>query len=106
MDDASRPKTQRQIERELEADLSYARRVFEQASRVLNQQLNACDDMSPQDGVVHLRSVRPQAELAYASYQVALRRFTEFAAHGTIPSSTDQVAEGAGGDPHSGAASA
>jgi len=106
MDDASRPKTQREIERGLEAELSYARRVFEQASHVLTQQLTASQDMSPQDWVVYLRSMRQQADQAYANYQVALRRFTEFAAYGTIPSSTEKPAERDGSDPFSGAASA
>jgi hypothetical protein len=104
MDGAPGPRTQRQIERELEAELSYARRVFERASRNLAEQVSAISEMPPQDGVVCLRSARQQVDLAYAGYQEALRRFTEFAAHGTIPPSLSQSAAHAGTDPLSDAA--
>jgi len=106
MDDAPGPRTQRQIERELEAELSFTRRVFEQASRILAKQVTAVSEIPPQFGVVCLTSARQQVDLAYAGYQEALRRFTEFAAYGTIPPSLSQPAAHKGTDPLSDAASA
>ncbi|HVP48113.1 MAG TPA: hypothetical protein VMT32_16075 [Bryobacteraceae bacterium] len=72
--------------------------MFEQASRLLSQQVNAIGEIPPQDGVVCLRTARQQVDLAYAGYQEALRRFTEFAAYGTIQSSPSQPAADAGAD--------
>ncbi|MBZ5594349.1 MAG: hypothetical protein LAP39_19080 [Acidobacteriia bacterium] len=106
MDHASPSKTLRQIERDLEADLSYARREFEQASRAFNLEATASSEIPPQDGIVNLGNARKLVALAHASYLEALQRFTEFAAHGTIPSSYRQTAEELATDPLSNSASA
>ena len=85
MDDVPGPKTQRQIERELEAELSHARRVFERVSRTVNQSAIDAGEIPPQDGALYLRSAREEADRAYADYREALWKFTEFAARGTVP---------------------
>jgi len=106
MDAGLASKTLRQIERELEADLSYARREFAQASRKLRHEITKIGEIPPQDGIVNLENARALVDLAYANNREALRRFTEFAIHGTIPSGYSQTAEEAATDPLSGAASA
>lgn len=106
MDDALAPKTEREIERELEADLSYNRHEFERASRVFTQEVTASGEIPAPDGAVHLGNARKLVELAHVRYLEALQRFTEFAARGTIPSSYGHTAEEAGSDPLSTKASA
>lgn len=106
MGDAFAPNTLRQIERQLEADLSYTRREFEQASRVLSQEVAAIDEIPPQDGIVNLGNARKLVNLAHASYLEALERFTQFVAHGAIPSWYSKTAEQSPADPFSNATSA
>ena len=93
MEDAPAHKTVRQMERELEADLSTTRREFEEASRVLNHQIVAIGEITPQNGTLSLEDARKLTELARANYREALKRFTEFAAYGTIPTANGQPGE-------------
>ena len=106
MEGAPAPKTVRQMERDLEADLSSARREFEQASRVLNHQITAIGEIPPQNETLSLADARKLTELAHANYREALKRFTEFAAYGTIPTPNGHPGKEEDTDSHSDATSA
>ena len=80
----SRP-SMRQIERELEADMTCTRREFERASMEFHRQLSAVDEIPPQDAIVALENASKHRQYAYERYLEALGRFTDFAARGIIP---------------------
>jgi hypothetical protein len=73
------PKTLRQIERELVADMDNARRDYERICRELN---------SARDTLINPENAATVRDLAHVHYRRALQRFTDFVAHGKFPAAS------------------
>jgi hypothetical protein len=88
MDEASGGRARREIERELDANMVNARREYERVTQEFSRTAKESDELPSQDGIVLLQQAGNQLRAAHERYQEALRVFTEFVVHGTIPAST------------------